>query len=250
MKNDFRTQHWMVTGLLTVALATGCTDTTGGANAAPPDYQALVENPDRSDADRETDKRRNPAQLLAFTGVKSGMKVLEIGAGRGYTAELLARAVGSNGVVYAQNTKPRDEFDERMKKPAMKRVVPVNRPFDDPAPPEAKDLDLITVILIYHDISYLPVDRTKMNRRFYELLRPGGHLVIVDHSAKAGTGISVAKTLHRIEEATLRQEVEAAGFKLDAESDHLRDLGDSRDVPFREATDMVTDRFALKFVKP
>ena len=250
MKNDFRTQHWILTALLSVVLVTGCAATTGGTSATPPDYQTLVGSPDRSDADRDMDKRRNPRQLLAFTGVRSEMKVLEIGAGRGYTAELLARAVGSRGVVYAQNTKPRDEFDERMKKPVMKNVVPVHRPFDDPAPPEAKDLDLITVILIYHDITYLPVDRTKMNRRLFELLRPGGHLVIVDHSAKAGTGISVAKSLHRIEEAALRQEVEAAGFKLEAESDYLRDPRDPRDVPYREMSDMVTDRFALKFVKP
>ena len=236
-------------GLLAAALIFG-TFIPSTASAAPPDYRAIVASPDRSDTDRDLDKRRHPEQLLAFAGVKPGMKVLEIGAGRGYTAELLARVVGPQGVVYAQNTNPRTEFDERLKKPAMKNVMSVTRPFDDPAPPEAKNLDLITVILIYHDITYLPVDRVQMNRRFFDLLKPGGHLVIVDHSAKAGTGVSVAKTLHRIEEATLRQEVVAAGFKLSAEGNFLRDPGDSRAVPFREASDMVTDRFVLKFSKP
>jgi predicted methyltransferase len=221
-----------------------------GTAVAALDYQAIVASTDRSDADRETDKRREPAPLLAFAGVTPGMKVLEIGAGRGYTAELLARAVGSSGVVYAQNSKPRDEFDERMKKPAMKNVVPVIRPFDDPLPPDVNQIDLITLILFYHDITYMPVDRTKMNRRLFEALKPGGHLIIVDHSATAGTGTSVGKSLHRIEETALRQEVEAAGFKLVAEGDFLRDPNDQRDVPFREKSDMVTDRFVLKFIRP
>jgi predicted methyltransferase len=68
-----------------------------------PDYAAIVASPDRSDADREIDKRRDPAKLLAFTGVRSGMKVLDMGAGGGYSTELMARAVGAGGVVYAQN---------------------------------------------------------------------------------------------------------------------------------------------------
>ena len=70
---------------------------------AAPDYAAVVASPDRSDADREIDKRRNPVQLLAFTGVCAGMKVLDMGAGGGYSSELMARAVGTSGVVYAQN---------------------------------------------------------------------------------------------------------------------------------------------------
>lgn len=250
VKDDFRGKRLIFIGLLSAVLIAGCQGKPGTTSAAAPDYHAIVAGPDRSDADRETDKRRHPEKLLAFAGVEPGMKVLEIGAGRGYTAELLARAVGLQGVVYAQNTKPRNELDERLKKPGMKSVVPVIRPFDDPVPPEAKDLDLITVILIYHDITYLPADRTKMNRRFIEALKPGGHLVVIDHSAKAGAGTSVGRTLHRIEEAALRQELEAAGFKLEAESDFLRDPTDPRDVMFREASDMITDRFALKFVKP
>jgi len=250
VKNPFRSKRWIVTGLLCAAFVTGYAATPGGTSAASPDFRALVASPDRSEADRKADERRKPEQLLAFTGVRAGMKVLDIGAGGGYTTELLARAVGPQGVVYAQNGKPRDAFDERMKKPAMKNVVAAIRPFDDPAPPEAKDLDLIAVILFYHDITYMPVDRAKMNRRFFEALKPGGHLIVIDHSAKAGAGPEVGKTLHRIEEAQLRREVEAAGFKLEAQSGFLRDPGDPRDVPLREVSNMATDRFALKYVKP
>lgn len=249
MKKDLRSKSWILSSLLSVVLVTGCVAMAGATSAAPPDFHALVASPDRSAADRQADERRKPEQLLAFTGVSTGMKVLDVGAGGGYTTELLARAVGPQGVVYAQNTQSREVFEKRMKTPAMKNVVAVIRPFDDPAPPEAKDLDLITMILIYHDTTYLPVDRAKMDRRFFELLKRGSHLIIVDHSAKAGAGTSVGKSLHRIEEAQLRREVEAAGFKLEAEGDFLRNPNDPRDAAFFDMK-IPTDRFALKFVKP
>ncbi|MEA2964798.1 MAG: hypothetical protein QOI46_4896, partial [Alphaproteobacteria bacterium] len=70
---------------------------------AVPDYAAMVAAPDRSDADRETDKRRDPVKLLGFTGVRPGMKVLDMGAGGGYSTELMARAAGPSGKVYGQN---------------------------------------------------------------------------------------------------------------------------------------------------
>ena len=76
------------------------------------DYAAIVAAPDRSDADRQTDQRRDPVKMLAFTDVKSGMRVLDMGAGGGYSTELLARAVGANGKVYAQDAPP---FVERTK---------------------------------------------------------------------------------------------------------------------------------------
>jgi predicted methyltransferase len=106
-----------------------------------PDYGAIVAAPDRSDADRETDRRRDPVKLLNFTGVRPGMKVLDMGAGGGYSTELMARAVGPNGVVYGQNPadlfpRPKERFEARMKTPAMKNVVAVTRPFDDPLPPD------------------------------------------------------------------------------------------------------------------
>ena len=93
------------------------------------------------------------------------------------------------------------------------------------------------------------VDRAKMNQRLIEALKPGGHLVIIDHSAQSGADVSVGKSLHRIDEALLRREVEAAGFKLVAEGDFLRNPADPRDAPFFKMQ-MPTDRFALKFVRP
>src|ERR1700761_7096380 len=220
-----------------------------------PDYAAIVASPDRSDADKQTDQRRDPAKMLAFTGVKEGMKVLDMEAGAGYSTELLARAVGPTGQAYAQDSaavmeRIKDKFDIRAKSsPAMKNVTHVVRDFDDPIPPEASNLDMITFFFAYHDVTYMPVDRAKMNAKMLAALKPGGYLIIADHSAKKGDGINVAHTLHRIEESTLRQEIEAAGFKLVAEGDFLRHPEDPRDAKvFRPAVPV--DEFVLKYQKP
>jgi predicted methyltransferase len=218
------------------------------------DYRALVASADRSDADRQTDQRRNPELLLAFTGARPGMRVLDMGAGGGYSTELLARAVGSGGTVYAQDSpgvppRARERFDERAKTPAMRNVVRVLRDYDDPVPPGVNDLDLITFFFAYHDTAFMSVDRAKMNRALFGALKPGGVLVVADHSAQPGAGTSVAKSLHRIEEAALRREIEAAGFRLAAEGDFLRHREDPRDaIVFRPAVPV--DEFVLKFVRP
>src|SRR5271154_5209877 len=104
--------------------------------------------PGRSDADRQADKRRDPVPFHAFVGVRPGMKVLDMGAGGGYSTELIARAVAPGGIVYGQNPadlpeKPKTTFEARLNTPAMKNVVADIRPFDDPVPLDVRDLDLI-----------------------------------------------------------------------------------------------------------
>jgi predicted methyltransferase len=220
-----------------------------------PDYAAIVAAPDRVEGDRTADARRKPAQLLAFTEVKTGMKVLDMETSSGYSAELLARAVGPTGKVYAQDSAAvierfvKDKFDIRARKAVMKNVEHVVRDFDDPIPPGVGNLDLITFFFAYHDITYMPVDRAVMNRKMFAALKPGGLLVITDHSAKPGEGITVARTLHRIEEKVLREEIEAAGFKLVAEADFLRNPDDPRDTRVFQPA-IPVDEFVLKYRKP
>jgi predicted methyltransferase len=224
-------------------------------DAGAPDYAAIVATPDRSEGDRQIDARRQPAKLLAFAGVRTGMKVLDMQAGAGYSTELLARTVGPSGIVYAQDSAAvierlvKDRFDIRAQKPAMKNVVRAVRNFDDPIPPDVSGLDLITFFFAYHDITYMEVDRAAMNGRMFAALKPGGFLVITDHSARPGDGITVARTLHRIEESVLRREIEAAGFKLAAEADFLRNPEDPRDAAVFRAK-IPTDEFVLKYQKP
>src|SRR5271169_3320379 len=228
---------------------------TAGASAqSAPDYAALLAASDRSDADRQADKRRDPIPFLTFAGVRQGMKVLDMGAGGGYSTELFARAVAPGGIVYGQNPtdlpeKPKTAFEARLNTPAMKDVVADIRPFDDPTPPGVHELDLVTFLFFYHDTTYMNVDRAEMNRKLFAALKPGGFMIVADHSALPGQGISVGKTLHRIEESILRQEVEAAGFRLVAEGNFWRSPQDTHDFPSYRPT-VPVDNFVLKFQKP
>src|SRR5712672_277511 len=228
---------------------------SGAQAQQTPDYDAIVASPDRTDGDRQVDPRRQPAKMLAFTGVKTGMKVLDMEANAGYSTELLARAVGPSGTVYAQDSAAvierfvKDKFDLRAQKPVMKNVVHVVRDFDDPIPPDVSNLDMITFFFAYHDITYMQVARAVMNKKMLAALKPGGFLVIADHSAKPGDGVNVAKKLHRIEESIVRQELEAAGFKLVEEGNFLRNPEDPREAAvFRPQ--QPNDEFVLKYQKP
>jgi predicted methyltransferase len=233
----------------------------GPADVPVPDaVRAIVAAPDRSEADRALDAGRHPAEMLAFFRVAPGMKVAELGAGGGYTTELLARAVGPTGVVYAQNSKfvlekfAAKPWGERLAKPVMKPVVRVDREFDDPLPPEAHGLDAVFMVLFYHDTVWLKVDRARMNKAVFAALKPGGVFAVIDHSAKAGDGLADVQTLHRIDEQTLKDEIAQAGFALGREADFLRNPGDARDwndSPTAAAERRGTsDRFVLEFVKP
>jgi len=241
----------------------------------------ILASPDRRPADRTIDARRKPAEMLAFIGVRPGMVALDLSAGGGYTTELLARAVGPSGRVYGQS-RPRNpnppkpaapEGDaapaasaaprpagppnspmalaERAKSPAAGNIAAVVRPFEDPVPPEIAPgtLDLATLIFNYHDLAWSGVDRGQMNRAVFAALKPGGVYVIADHSGRPGTGASEAGTLHRIEEAFLRKEVEAAGFRLAEQGNFLRNPNDPRDKN-TPVPPQPKDQFVLKFVKP
>lgn len=226
----------------------------------PDGAQAAVAAQDRSADDRALDEGRKPAELLAFFGIARDMRVAELSAGGGYTTELLARVVGSNGKVYAQNSRViLERFAEapwsaRLAKPVMSNVIRVDRELDEPLPPEARELDAIIMVLFYHDSVWMKTDRDRMNRAVFAALKPGGVYGIVDHAGRDGTGVSEAETLHRIEEKVVREEVQKAGFVLDGEATFLRNPADSRDwnASPRKAAERrgTSDRFVLRFKKP
>ena len=219
--------------------------------AARARIETIVASADRSDADRKNDVRRKPVELLAFAGVRPGMTVLDVSAGGGYTTELLARAVAPGGRVYAQTPRPPSPtLAARLQQPVAADVVSVVRPFESAPPPDAAGrLDLVTLIFNYHDMGHLGVDRARLNAAVFAALKPGGSYVIADHSGRPGTGISESGTLHRVEEALVKREVEAAGFRLAAEGTFLRNPEDPRD---RQEPDppQPKDEFVLRFVKP
>jgi len=242
-------------------LHTAATATTTAAAVSVPDaLRAVVDAPDRSAADRALDAGRHPAETLAFFGVRPGQRVAELFAGGGYTAELLARAVGPDGRVFGQNNRfALERFAEapwsaRLATPAMRNVTRVDRELDAPLPPEASHLDAVFFLLSYHDTVWMQTDRAAMNRAVFQALRPGGVYAIIDHNAAAGHGVADAQTLHRIEQSTLVAEVLAAGFRLDGEADFMRNPADARDwsASPRTAAERrgTSDRFVLRFVRP
>jgi predicted methyltransferase len=218
-----------------------------------------VDSRDRTIADRALDAGRKPAELLTFFGISPGMHVAELGAAGGYTTELLARTVGANGRVYAQNNRfilerfARKPWSERLAKPVMANVTRVDAEFESPLPSDTKNLDAVVNVLFYHDTVWMGVDRDAMNRAVYDALRPGGVYGIVDHSGATGHGVEDVKTLHRIEESVVVAEIERAGFRLDAATNILRNSHDKRDwnaAPGAAAERRGTsDRFVLRFVR-
>ena len=232
--------------LLALAALSACTSMTSSDAAR---FDTIVASPVRTDADRRTDVARHPTQFLPFTQVKPGMRALDVSAGGGYTSQLMALAVGPTGVLYAQAPNPGATLMRRLADHPQANFIVVARPFDDPVPPQAHDLDVITLIQNYHDIANLPVDRVQMNRRLFAALKPGGHYIVVDHAARAGTGAADTRTLHRIDEAVVRNEVTQAGFVLEAEGSFLRNPDDPRDKTSGDSP-FFTDKFALRFVKP
>jgi predicted methyltransferase len=217
---------------------------------------ASVAHTDRPAEDRDRDADRRPAEILSFFGVAPGMKVADMMTGRGYYAELVARVVGDSGVVYAQNNKFVVErfadkpLGERLARPGLQNVVRLDRELEDPGLP-AGELDVVLMVLFYHDTVWQKTDRAAMNRAIFAALKPGGIFGVVDHHAEDGSGERDVKTLHRVDAALVEKEILAAGFELVERSDLLRHPEDERTLNvFDEAIRGKTDRFVYKFRKP
>jgi peptidyl-dipeptidase Dcp len=224
---------------------------------SPKPQPQVTDAPDRTERDRSMDSHRKPVPMLAFFGVSPGAKVGELGAGGGYSTELFARSVGPQGAVFAQDTPNWNgpgltkAWQDRLSRPVMKNTTHVIRQWDEPFPPELKDLDAVYSVAVYHDAIAEKSDTGRMNRAVFDALKPGGVYAIIDNSAKPGTGAADVERLHRIDEQLVRDEVRQAGFKLVAEGDFLRNASDPRDWNADSTVNKVhtQDRFALKFVK-
>jgi predicted methyltransferase len=213
---------------------------------------------DRGPDDTKRDGQRKPAQLLALTGVAAGMHVADLGAGTGYTSELMVRAVGPTGSVIAQDS-PHWEGDWLTKAwpprlGAHTNLTHVMRGWNEPLPAEAHDLDLVTFVAAYHDVVAEKDDPTMLDAAVFAALKHGGTFVVIDNSAKPGSGTTACESLHRIDEDVVKQQVQAAGFKLVSESDFMRNPSDTRDWNADPGSGdprvHTQDDFALVFEKP
>jgi predicted methyltransferase len=226
------------------------------SSALPPYIAAAIADSARPAADTARDADRKPGPTLAFAGVKPGMKVLELAPGKGYYTRLLSAAVGPTGKVFSVSSEPKPgapppPVQAIAADPHFSNVTPVVKKVADPLVLPDK-VDLVWTSQNYHDFHNIPdVDIATINKRAFDALRPGGIYLVLDHSAQAGSGARDTNTLHRIDEDTVKQEVEAAGFKFVGESNILRNKADTRTAKvFDPSIQGHTDQFILKFSKP
>ena len=231
--------------------------------------QAVLAHQDRPSEDSKRDQARQPAKILAFSDVTKNDHVLDLFAGGGWYTELFAKSVGDSGKVYAQNDEVIWRFaekgiTERTKNKRLSNVVRFdNMPIVDMTIPDAS-LDLVFTALNYHDLFFTDTTRDgkKVQLRddivdykaalatIKKALKDDGVFIIIDHTAKPGSGYAIANTLHRIDPNVVKFQLEEAGFRLIEEAYYLRnpkdDLGQN---VFAPDTRGKTDRFIYKFVK-
>jgi predicted methyltransferase len=203
------------------------------------------------------------SELIKFAGVAVGATVIDVYPGDGDWTRLFSDAVGPDGRVYSFvpaevahfNNDPVGRMRTLSEEPGRGNVAVVSADLVE-MPEVTPPVDVVWLHLFYHDLHTELVQMrgataARFNRAVYERLKPGGAYVVIDHAAAAGAGTTDTQSLHRIEPASVREEVEAAGFVLDAESDMLADKDDPHSVKvFDPSIKGRTDRFALRFVKP
>lgn len=222
-----------------------------------PYIAAAVADSRRTDADRARDELRHPAQILAFAGVRPGAKIADVGPGAGYYTRLFAVAVGDTGHVYGINRAPNPNATNP---PAIRAVAAqypnvsvIEQGYQGWTAPEP--LDIVFISQIYHDFWFpvLNVDRTAFNREVFAALKPGGTFVVIDHAGAEGMTMNPdpQASLHRVDQAVVRREVEAAGFVFVDETQILRNPADNRtERVFEGDIRGHTDQFAMRFRKP
>lgn len=224
----------------------------------PANITAALADPARPAADTARDAARHPGEIVALTGIKPGGKVVDFIIGGGYFTRILSAAVGPTGTVYAYQPaefiKFQASYGENLKTvaAAYKNVTPLDGSLQTLDLPDG--LDAVITVQNYHDLHLKPFPAdtaAKVNAEVFKSLKPGGVFLVVDHAAAAGSGLTAPDTLHRIDIAAVKSEVEAAGFKLASESPLLHDPADPHTASvFDPSIRGKTDQFILKFVKP
>jgi predicted methyltransferase len=225
-------------------------------------YDAAVRHSGRTADDQKRDPLDHPAEILRLAGIKPGMRVADFMAADGYYSELLSYVVGPKGHVLLINNPSFDRWANNawQGRIAHNRLPNVEHKTIDLNHLDLEDgsLDAILVVKVYHDLYWVDTDKNNWPTvdtpavldKLVKTLKPGGTLVLVDHSSKPGAGNTVASSLHRIDEAYALHDFESRGLKLVGKSDALRRSDDPRtQVSYKEPILGKTDRFVLVFRK-
>lgn len=224
------------------------------AESVPPAVAAAIADSSRPDADKARDAMRKPGEVIAFAGVKPGMTVAEMAPGGGYYTRLLAKAVGPKGKVLAlvsaaQAARPGGLDGVNAVAAANPNVSVVTVEYPALSLPEK--VDLVWTSENYHDFHNGPTANIAvLDKAVFDALKPGGIFYVEDHSAADGAGLEATSSVHRMDEAVAKQELTAAGFKIDAEGDLLRNPSDNKASRNSEGGHFASDRFMLRAKKP
>jgi predicted methyltransferase len=208
---------------------------------------------ERPAGDVARDANRKPNEIIAFAGVKPGMTVAELGAGGGYYTRMLSKAVGPNGKVYAIVTQAQVTAGRTANLEALAKVlgnvqvVPVASMAAIKTPTPA---DLFWTTENYHDFHNNGGDIAGLNKAVFDALKPGGVFYVEDHSAAKGAGLAATASVHRMDEDVAKTELAAAGFRIDAETNLLRNPMDNKTGANAESGSFNSDRFGLRAKKP
>jgi predicted methyltransferase len=224
------------------------------AEKIPAYITAAVADSGRPAEDKERDANRKPAETLAFAGVKPGSIVVELFPGKGYFTRIFSKVVGPKGKVYAVSP-PRVPDSSAATRaiaadPAYSNVVV--RIAKPPVLNVSVPADVVFTAQNYHDVHNVPnIDMAAFNKTVFDVLKPGGVFIVEDHAAADGSGARDTSTLHRIDPATVKSEVTAAGFQFVGESKVLANPQDDRTSKvFDSGIRGKTDQFIYKFRKP
>lgn len=219
--------------------------------------QNAVDDASRPGEHVARDESRKPVEILTLSGVEPGDVVADLAVGSGYYTALLSRIVGPTGQVFAVDPTPifeafpqaRETFPKYQDADPRENVSYSISRMDELAFP--RDLDAVFMVLYYHDTIWTEENRSEMNRRIYEALRPGGRFIVVDHHALKGAGDGVTLELHRMDSTSVIPEISSAGFSLIVDSDVLSHPDDPKtESVFNPAIRGQTDRFVYVFERP
>ena len=224
--------------------------------AAPANIKRAVESPSRPAEQRAADANRKPAETLMLAEIAEGERVVELAAFGHYWTHMLVEAVGPSGEVHMVDMpwierfggEPARAFDA-----AHENATFTQAHYNQMQLPT--NVDAVLMVQFYHDLKRADasesVDTADMNRKIFAALKPGGIYLVVDHNAEAGSGWRDAGTLHRIDPATIKSEVTAAGFELVQDSKLLANPADDHKQNMRsEGIRGRTDQAVLVFRKP